>query len=227
MTKKKPKRITAWSASAIDTFETCPAKLQFQKTLPQAERPPDHPLELGLRIHKEGEAYLQGKTKKVPAFYKYFAKDLGALKRLKAKPEVQLAFTKTWGPTTWFADDVRCRMALDAVVERKRDVRVVDFKTGRMYAKDEEQMELYAVGLFHRYPEITKVVAELWYLKLDQQVTLTIPREEKTRLQWRWEERAQKLLDATEFPPKPGPAGKWPCAWCDYSKKKGGPCKAG
>lgn len=219
--------VTAWSASRVFEYELCPAKLYFSHTQPRREPEPGSPLAEGKRIHAEGEAFLRGKTKVVPTFYRYFEKDLRALKRAKAESEVQLAFTADWELTDWFARDVWCRMALDALVLRKRTARVVDFKTGRIYAKDEEQLELYALGLFHAFPGVQKVEAELWYLKSDEQITLTITRAEQPQIQKSWEQRASRVLEAREFPPKPGPPGRWPCKHCDFSRDKGGPCRAG
>jgi hypothetical protein len=223
-----PVRIRAWSASRVFQYETCPRQLAYSqdKSIPRREPEPGTPLAEGKRIHGEGEAYLRGTARKVPPFYRYFREELRHLRRQKAVPEQQWAFTEAWEPCEWFAPETWCRMVVDALVLRRQSVRVVDYKTGGAYPKDEDQLDLYALGAFATFPQVKKVRAELWYLKLDQDVVIDYTRADEPRLRAAWEGRARPMLEATEFPTRPNP-GRWPCKHCDFSRDQGGPCRDG
>lgn len=232
MSRRKPfvPRVRAWSASRVFDFETCPAKLAYSldPRLPRREPAPGTPLAEGKRIHGEGEAYLRGLASEVPPFYRYFAKELWGLRKVRAVPEAQWAFTETWESCAWTDPQAWCRMVVDAHAGTETRLRVVDYKTGGAYpAKDEAQLDLYALGAFQRFPKLRRVVAELWYLKSDSDVKIEYTRKaDAERIRVAWEARARKLLDAIEFPTRPNP-GRWPCKHCDFSREKGGPCRDG
>ncbi len=213
--------IKAWSASRVFSYEDCPQRLKY-RTIDRLPEPTGAPLVRGKRIHGEGEAYLKAKPAiKVPDSFGYVEKELRALRRAKAVAEEQWGFDREWNEINWF--DATIRMVLDARASRGSVMRVVDYKTGRPRAtKDEDQLGLYAVGTFAKFPKVCTVAAELWYLDLGEIVELRFNRKEAAVECEAWEKRAQRMLDDKKLDPTPGYA----CKWCYFGKSKGGPCKA-
>lgn len=212
--------IKAWSASRVFAYEDCPRRLKY-RAIDRMPEPVGEPLVRGKRIHGEGEAYLKAKRAiKVPKSFGYVEKELRALRRQKAIPEEQWGFTREWKTINWY--DATIRMVLDARASRGSVMRVIDYKTGKPRPKDEDQLGLYAVGTFARFPKTRTVAAEVWYLDLGEIVELRFNRKEAAAECEAWEARAQKMLDDTKLEPTPG----YSCRWCHFRKSNGGPCKA-
>lgn len=219
--------ISVWSYSRLSDFETCPAYAFYAHSVesryrdlrtfgPSATR--------GTKIHGQGEEFLQGKRKSVPSGFYYFKKDLRDLKKRKAIAEERWALTSEWAATTWSADDVWLRLAIDARVEESPETQeVIDFKTGRIYEGHADQLELYALPVFKRFPSVETVRVAAWYLDLGEIHDGEIARTEERALTKHWTKRAEKMLTATEFNPTPC----WKCKFCDFAKSKGGPCEEG
>jgi hypothetical protein len=192
----------------------------------EKRRLPSKPaMQRGSTIHEMGEAYLNGELGELPAAYKHFAEPMMELRRAKAIPEQTLAFDAVWQEVDWLSPDVWVRMKLDATVLKKTKARAIDFKTGKEYPdKHYEQIELYALALFAKYPDLKTVDCELWYLDLGDEVTFPVRRAEEMDLRAKWAARARKLTEATAFPPNP--AFRW-CKNCGHNTKKGGVCTDG
>lgn len=218
-TQEAPAPIQAWSPSRTKTWEICPAKLRFPMEGHQEPKSP--PLLRGTEVHAEGEQYLNEQLDAVPTSYRYFEQELRGLRAVKAQPEVNLAFDKHWKRTDWLASDCWVRMRLDALV-LKKSARVVDFKTGRAgRVSDEEQVDLYAVGVFCAWPKIRLVKGELWYVDSGDLFEMEYARKDMVQLREQWEARAAPMLKDRKLEAKPGPA----CKWCGFGKSKGGPCQ--
>ena len=224
----KKKRPFYWSYSALTAYETCALKRKFQ--LDKAPRPQNKYLERGIAIHKLGEQFLKGELKKVPKEYKLFAKPLTELRKLGAQAELELAFTRKWELTEWFGERTwfRCKLDVQHDIPTPRPVlrpnlRLIDFKTGR--PKDyPEQERLTVMAALLAAPESLGATFEFWYL--DHGVIL--PKKPKLYLRKNmlrgtmkeFEIRAARMEKEKKFLPKKGAH----CSFCDYSKRKGGPC---
>ena len=212
--------IKSWSASRVFQFEECAAKLRYSAIdkLPEPEDP-DGPLARGKRIHAEGEHYLKAKrAPQMPASYRYLADELRALRKGKAISEEQWGFNSKWEPVSWW--DATIRMVIDAHRASKASVLVVDFKSGKPRQKDEDQVGLYAVGAFARYPKIKHVVGQLLYTDLGSIIQLEFNEAEMIRERNTWEQRAHRMMNDTKLEPRPG----YYCKWCWHRKSNGGPC---
>ena len=58
---------------------------------------------------------------------------------------------------------------------------VIDYKTGKRWGnevKHAQQTQLYALGTALRYDEIQNVYTELWYLDLDELVSMSMTRSQ-------------------------------------------------
>jgi hypothetical protein len=221
------KMITSWSFSRYKEHKECPAKVKFKHIDKVKVSTPKSPALLrGEVIHKEGEDFLKGKIKLVPVSFKAFAKEMLELRKHQAIPEGKWGMTVAWTVIDFF-DWARCwcRLVLDAhYCPTPKLARVIDFKTGRIYGDNEDQMELYALGGFSHYPNVDEVSTELWYL--DQPRNATNPlvkvykRAQLPALQKKWRQNVIPLLSEKRFAPRPGDY----CNRCDYSKRRGGPC---
>lgn len=223
------KFFTAWSYSRYKDHRQCPRYAYWNHILKKPQGPKHPAMQRGGDIHKEGESYLLGRLKTVPAPFAAFALELKELRRLKATPEGKWATTAKWLETDFFDwAGAWLRVVLDAsVLVGKRSARVIDFKTGRIYPDDnKEQVELYAAVTFAKYAAVDEVDVELWYLdqprgdggELPNPYVRTFKRAEAAKLRKKWERLSLPILTDRRFPPKPGPN----CARCPYSLRKKG-----
>jgi RecB family exonuclease len=223
---------TSWSFSRFKDWRECPRRAQYKHLmkLPEGEKSPA--LLRGEQIHKMAEDYVKGKgSAKVPPSLNVFAKAFQELRKMKAITEGKWAMTVQWKPTGFFEWKAAwVRLVLDAHYRpASHHARVIDYKTGRIYGDNLEQMELYAIGGKAHYPEVEVVSTELWYL--DQPLVASgknaNPRIVKfdeakvIKLQKHWREKVTPMLTDRKFIPRPGEQ----CARCAYSKRRGGPCK--
>lgn len=133
-------------------------------------------------------------------------------------------FANAWG-----------RLVLDVLILKPKEAEIIDWKSGNIDKKTHEirektsyafSMRLYQIGTLATNPKLTKVSARMAFLdappKLEKpfkEVPL-LTRAELPELQRRAEEKIEKMMNDTNLAPRPG----FYCGWCDYSKRKGGPC---
>jgi RecB family exonuclease len=99
---------------------------------------------------------------------------------------------------------------------------VIDYKTGKPYVANMEQVEVYALGAFAKFDDVETVVGELWYLDHEEPHEKAFHRSQVSKLARKWEQRADRLLSAKEYPSR---INRF-CDWCPYNSDKGGPCTA-
>lgn len=120
------------------------------------------------------------------------------------------------------------RLKLDAMVMHD-DVTatVIDFKTGRKYGneiKHAEQLQLYQLSTFMRYPQLQTVFAELWYLDQDEITSVKYSRTAGLRFRDKFTKRADVLLTCDDYPPNPN---RFTCRWCMYGPWGSNDCPEG
>lgn len=123
------------------------------------------------------------------------------------------------------------RLKLDAMVMHdERTATVIDFKTGRKFGnevKHGEQLQLYQLVTFLRYPKLETVFAELWYLDQPEGQNLTSQRylrSQGLRFKTAWDRRGDAITTNTEWAPNPN---RFSCQWCQYGPWNGGQCQDG
>lgn len=234
-------QLTAWSHSRLSVYESCPqrAKLAFVDKIKEPERPlppgkTEHANDRGTRVHEAAEAFVKGGVELVDEL-KNFSPEMHQLRDLAAKGRVSLegewGFDREWRPVAWMSHDVWCRIKPDATIllDDTRAV-TVDHKTGKRFGnevKHHEQMQLYQLGTFLRYPELEEVTVELWYHDLDELHRMKYKREQGLRFSKGFEDRATIMLEDKSFKAKPSAHA---CRWCPYraaAKGGTGDCKVG
>jgi CRISPR/Cas system-associated exonuclease Cas4 (RecB family) len=230
--KKPPPRITAWSFSRLRTYEECPARARYQfvDRLPTG---PDSPQQArGSEIHQLSQRYLTAKTgrPKLPPELTTFTDEYRELRTRARDAGVDLhvegewAFTEQLAPTSWFGDATWLRVKVDAAIILKSEARVIDVKTGKVREENRDQLGLYGLAAFARFPAVLVVQAALWYVDQGVEDTLRFTRKRHAKeLRRDWYERSGVMLADRKFVPRPGPY----CRWCPFAKGKGGPCKFG
>lgn len=223
------KQFLAWSFSRWKDHTECPrfAKLKHLDKIPEGAKGPA--LIRGEKIHKLAEDYVKGTLKKFPAELKMFEAEFKELRKQKAVTEGKWAMNVAWKVADFF-DWVGawCRVVLDAHLKTGKRARVIDYKTGKIYGDNEEQLELYAISGFVHYPDVEFVDVELWYLDQPREANQKKPganpklktykRSDLAKLQKKWKTKVIPMLSDKKFPPRPGPK----CKYCAYSERKGG-----
>lgn len=218
--------VDAWSYSRYADYKQCPLRFKL-KHIQKMKEPGSPAMQRGSDIHKEGENYLKAKTrpKKVPATYANFKDEMTQLWGLNPLVEQQWGFTRQWSPTGWFGSDAWLRIVADVAVTYDDNTGdLIDFKTGRKYDTNEEQVELFSAGMFIKFPEMQHVTTRLWYLdvdpKDDNEVIREYTRADFENIRKDWERKIIPMFKDKKFAPTPNAK----CRWCAFSKDKGGPC---
>lgn len=224
-------KITAWSYSRLAAYELCPlqAKLKF---VDKIKEPDSAAMQRGNQLHKAIASFLQGNAEGVPRE----AIQHPAIERLIVElgqfperiVEQQWGFTHNWQPTAWFGDSTWFRSILDVgVVYADLTAEAVDWKTGKRYGSNMDQMKSQAVAMFGRFKPLTNVTVRLAYLDTapgdDAFEIAEVKKHEVPSIQADFEKRVAKMVSDTLFAPRPNHK----CRFCAFSKDKGGQCSFG
>jgi len=129
----------------------------------------------------------------------------------------------TWEPS-WL------RLKLDAIVfHSDTHATVIDFKSGKKFGneiKHGEQLQLYQLVSFLRYPKLERVDAELWYLDQNEVTKVSFTRAQGLKFKANFTRIGNEITSCTDFKPN---ANRFSCKWCGYGPWEGGTghCKVG
>lgn len=213
----KPSR---WSYSSISTYESCPRKWYYSyvENMPYKA---SAAMERGTRLHSYCEDWMNGKIPVIPWELTKVSLRLQDFKTKGGIAEQTWTLDQNWVPQdpAWVKAIVDLHWVADDVLHLR------DYKSGREYPDHREQLELYAVIGMIVYPHVKRAEYAALYLDTAHEsnegsvlrgAMLDSKRES-------WHNRAIKIFEDDTYDPKPGGG----CKWCDYSIKKGGPCKDG
>lgn len=232
--------IKTWSFSRLAEFEKCKfrAKLLFIDKIREPERPLppgklEHANDRGTRVHEAAELFVQSPqgVELLPELAE-FREEFEALRALYSEGKVGLegewGYDEGWQPVGWMSSDVWARVKLDALVMLEPDHAVViDYKTGRKHGneiKHADQMALYQLATFMRYPDVQKVTVELWYVDQNDMTRQVYTRDQGLRHLKNYNKRGLAMTTCEDFPPNPN---DYSCRWCYLGPKGSGVCKAG
>ena len=184
--------------------------------------------ERGSRIHLDIENFIQGETDTLCKEASKHFKDL--IFRLRDEYEngvVEIegdwGFDRDWGVTGWNDDNVWARIKLDAIEhESPTSARVIDWKSGRKFGnemKHAQQLQLYTIAAFLRYPELEFVKGEMIYLDKNDNLPAEYSREEAMAFIDTWNRRGHHMTTTTQFDPTPS---EHACRWCPHAKVQEG-----
>lgn len=217
--------LKAWSYSRYSDYKRCPFLFAHKHLLGMKDPNPGPAMLRGRTIHKLAETYLIAPRRpKLPPELRNFADEFAHLRHLNPTVEQQWGFTKDWRPTGWFGEDTFARVVLDVAVLYDDDTAlVIDHKTGRKYETNEDQMQLFGLATFKKFPNLVEVSTRLWYLDQDEdnEVERIYKASEMPAIERDWNRAIRPMFNDRKFPPRPNDK----CRWCFLSKAKGGPCK--
>jgi hypothetical protein len=223
----KPPPVTAWSYSRYADYKQCPAKFKY-KHIMRLPDPGSPAMQRGNVIHKAAEDFLRGRTKKVHEDLANVKEQLLFLRDQSAVPEENWGFKRDWAwirREGWFGDDVWLRAKTDVRLLYDDDTMLlIDWKTGKMYNANEEQIELFALAGFRRFPNVTEVDTRLLYTDVaagENEIQRVYTQPELAAIQRDWERKVKPMFADRRFAPTPNDK----CGWCPFTKAKGGPCK--
>lgn len=230
--------ITSWSHSKLGDFEKCKflCWLKHDQRIPEPERPlppgkTEHANDRGTRVHDNCEMYVSGQSDELaPEAEKFFGPQIDFLRVLHAEGRVSLegewGMDRDWEVAPW--KSAWLRLKLDAIVHwDATHATVIDYKTGRKFGnevKHAEQMQLYALTSFLRYPKLEVVEVELWYLDQDEVTKMRMTRDMALRFKPGFTRRGNAITTCTDWPANPS---KFVCKWCQYGPWNGGQCQVG
>ena len=215
--------IKSWSFSALRSYEECPYRFKLKSV--GAPKPP-YVENDGTRIHNEAEAFVKGESPLTPAL-KRFADSFEREKELYAEGklvvESEWAFDAQWRICDWKSAWLRVKTDQFEHEPGSDTATIRDLKSGKSWQKELEhaqQVQLYAIAAFMRYPELLMIDVRFRYLGEGKEPSRLYARDEKfDRLFDRWSARAEKMLSDDELRPKPN---KSRCRFCDYGPNEGG-----
>ncbi len=219
--------INSWSHSKLTDFDKCKRMfwLKHDQRIPEPERPlppgkTEHANERGTRVHDNCEGYVRGEHDALaPEAEKHFGIQLDLMRALYADGLVSLegewGMDSDWETTAWKGAWLRLKLDAMVMVDKTHAI-VIDYKTGRKFSnevKHAEQLQLYQLVTFLRYPFLEKVTAELWYLDQNEVTSFTYTRAQGLRFKDGFNRRGIAALSQIAYPPNPNIHS---CKWCPY-----------
>jgi len=241
--------IEAVSFSRLDVYETCPkrAQLQYCKKIPEPPRGQPHkrcPVSLesgelewhnnrGTRLHESMDKYIRGiKEKYAPELACLdveMTNTRAAYEQGTVQTEQMWCYKGDWEPTAWNDwDNINMRVKTDifqvieGTMEEPIVAVVVDLKSGKIFGnegKHAQQLQLYALGAFKRYPTLDKVYVEVWYCDHDKIKTVEYTRRQSLGFQRDWDDRFETAKADVIFESRPSDNN---CKWCPYKATEDG-----
>lgn len=225
-----------WSFSQWETYNGCPAKWKYQSVLKLPRQPPGPAAARGLQIHETVENYIKGQS---PVFHPAVKpKYKSIFDQFKDHPngdrhcELKIGLTEDWTLVGGFRGTTWCSMVLDAVrvggdpyVAKSFNepcvAWVAEWKSGKPKETHGEQRKMYALGALVRWSYVDEVHVTTYYLE-DTEVPqrLKVTPSAESKLKDLWKSRVDQMRGDAYCAPKPG----MHCNWCDFAKRKGGPC---
>lgn len=196
-----------WSYTRLTNFEKCPKKHYHVDIIKDAREEDSEQLLWGNAVHRALAARVSKQTPLPTGMdhYERWAKQMAGPGVLLLV-EQQLAITKEFAPTKWFANDVWYRGIADVIKIMGPVALVIDWKTGKIL-EDAQQLFLMAACVFAHHPGLQKIRTEFVWLKED-----TSSREDFSRdtMPAHWKslfpriEQLEHAHNTQEYPAKPG-----------------------
>lgn len=217
---------TAWSYSRYADWEQCPLKYKFKYVdrLPTTQHPS---AARGGVIHGELAAYCSGTTPLAPEIkgieQRLIADEIRETPMTHKRVEEKWAFSSRWIGTSWMHNMTWLRVICDVVVwYDDNTAELVDWKTGKKYDSNNDQMEIFALSVGTK-KSVDSVRTRLVYVDAGAQEIRDFPREEIESLRGKWGKIAETMLTDRQLPAQPNSM----CRFCDFARSKGGQCRYG
>ena len=228
----------SWSFSKLGDFEKCKKFfwLKHEQKIPEPERPlrpgqTEHANDRGSRVHDNCEGYVRAEHDALaPEADKHFGTEIDLLRTLYAEGMVELegewGMNQNWEIAPWVG--AWLRLKLDVLVRfSKTNAAVIDYKTGKKWGnevKHAQQLQLYALVTFLRYPELETVTSELWYFDANEVTSQVFTRDQALRFKRNFDKRGGDIVSCSVWPAN---ANRFSCQYCLYGPEHSGHCAEG
>ena len=218
-----------WSFSQWETYNSCPAKWKFGSVMKLPRQPPGPAASRGLEVHASVERYVASgdvadlhgciKDKYIPIFDELRNHENG-----DRHQELKLGFDVDWLVSPPKSPMTSCIMILDGVrFCSDGTAHVYEWKSGKPKDTHADQRKLYAVGAGIHFKATTVKVTTFYLEDTEVPQRITVSESGITKLKALWDDRIAQMLRDQFCAPRPS----FGCNWCDFSAKKGGPCRFG
>lgn len=222
--------IDAWSWSRYELYALCPFKFKCE-VIDKRPKQQSVAMARGNTIHIDLAKYVRGDTDVMPAavttqFQKKLVQDIR--EHDDKLVEQQWGFDRHWNQTAWFKKAGLpapwLRSILDVALLYDDLVgEAIDWKTGKQYEANEEQMELFALSFMRKFRPATDVITRLVYVDAGAETISEYKAADQEKMIAKWEKKVAPMFEDELFLPRPNDK----CRFCDHSKSKGGPCRFG
>ena len=240
MSRLPDQQFFSWSYSRRAEWERCPLSAKF-KFLDKIPVPPNPAMERGKKIHDACEKFVKGELFELPEELELYGPEFEELRKTfraenrgVGKPrtiwvEDMWGYDENWAPVAW-NDWKRCKLRIKVDLSRllsETHLLIVDHKSGNFRPNNLQeyldQMQLYGVGGFIKFPKVTRISTRLVYL--DHGITypendgaIEYTRDMLPELREQEDQRILPMMRDREFKPHPGNH----CRWCPFKKGAGG-----
>lgn len=224
--------VTAWSWSRYADYTRCPLYFKenyITKTVPKVTSPA---MQRGTDIHDGAKRFLLGQQDGAPRDMLKHPRVEQLLLELTQIPdkqvELQWGYTDAWKPTGWFGSATWLRVILDVnVLYPDMSADCLDWKTGKRYGHNDEQMELFALAVMCQFVPVKHVTTRLVYVDTppgqDAEEFAEFPATHKQRLIDKWTKKVRPMFEDQVFAPRPNDK----CRFCPLARSAGGKCAFG
>ena len=211
------------SYSKLSTYETCPSKVKFRyiEKVPSAK---GAAATRGSMLHASIEGYLLKEKETLHSEVDSIKEVIKMVRKKDPIIEHKLALKEDLlTPVEWGSPDAFFRQVIDCAYREEKEGFVQEWKSGKVYDDHASQRKIYAMGTLIIWPDIEQSTATTYYIDQKHNEPLLVTRPELTLGAWQLQQRLEVMANDKYFAPRPGRY----CNWCDYSRKKGGPCRVG
>lgn len=219
--------VKRWSFSGWSNFRNCPYAVKLSK-VDGCPDPAGPAADRGNRVHLNIEDFIQGKHDELcKEAKKHFETLIRYLRDQfndgRVEIEGEWGFDRDWEICQWGSEEAWARVKLDAIeFESPTSAYMYDWKTGRKFGnelKHAEQLQLYAIGAFMRFPELEFVTGEMIYLDKNDRLKAHYTRAEAMEFIDKWNRRGHRMTTTVNFEATPS---EHACKWCPHAKVQEG-----
>lgn len=203
----------AVSYSGLKTFEQCPRKYYETKVIKIHPHQDTDATLYGKSVHEACELYIRdGKPLGGHSRFKSLLDQLNSINGDK-HCEMELAVCKDGKAVAFDDENAKFRGIADLVIIDGTKAYVFDYKTGGAKYPDTAQLELMALFLMAKFPEILVVKGALLFLLHDTVIKATYHKRDELSMWKLWHKKVNTIQAVTE-------SGVWPerssglCPYC-------------
>lgn len=211
-----------YSYSRISRYLGCPRRYQYERILKlvPANPPSTTAADRGTLLHSMAEQYIKNEVATLPTELIKFQRVLSNMQETGCIPEAKLAINDKMEPVEYDSPDVKFFGIIDTIEFQPSTLILGDWKSGQVRDYS-PQLSFYGMlgGIHYKDHGTIKLRARF----IDQGRTVEYPfsRSDIELTFMKYSQHVEMIEKDLVFAPNPSAA----CAFCPYSKKRGGPCK--